>query len=56
MSVQRADLSVAHVLTASIDSEMKLGRLKKNFDLSNTPNVVRSFSALDAFSNTGKNT
>jgi hypothetical protein len=44
------------MLTASIDSMMKLGRLKKNFDLSNTPSVVLNFCALDAFSSTGKKT
>lgn len=43
-------------LTASTDSMIKLGRLKKNFDRSNTPNVVRSFCALEAFSKTGRNT
>jgi hypothetical protein len=32
------------------------GRLKKNFDRSNTPSVVRSLWAFDAFSTTGRNT
>jgi hypothetical protein len=35
---------------------MKLGKLKKNLDRSNTPSVVRNFCAFDAFSRTGKNT
>ena len=33
---------------------MKLGKLKKNLDLSNTPRVVRSFCAFDAVSRTGR--
>ena len=44
------------MITASMESIMKLGRLKKNLDRSNTPSVVRSLEALDAFSRTGRNT
>lgn len=39
-----------------MDSTMDVGRLKKNFERSNTPSVVRSFCALLAFSSTGRKT
>jgi hypothetical protein len=39
-----------------MDSRINPGRLKKNFDRSNTPRVVRNLRALDAFSRTGRKT
>jgi hypothetical protein len=42
--------------TSSIASFNDPGRLKKNFDLSNTPRVDLTLLALDAFSRTGRNT
>lgn len=42
--------------TALMDSMRDPGRLKRNFDFSNTPSVDLSFDALTAFSSTGKNT
>ena len=40
--------------TRSIDSMMKLGRLKKNLDRSKIDNVARSFRAFEALSSTGR--
>lgn len=42
--------------TASMHSTIELGKLKKNFDRSKTPSVVRSFCAFIAFSSTGRKT
>ena len=42
--------------TASMDSMMNPGRLKKKPERSKTPRVVRSFCAFDAFSSTGRKT
>jgi hypothetical protein len=39
-----------------MDSMIKLGKLKKNLDLSKTPSVVCSFWAFEALSRTGRNT
>jgi hypothetical protein len=42
--------------TASIDSTSDPGRLKKNFERSNTPSVDLTRCALEAFSNIGRKT